>query len=86
MGRDERVTDDGYNKQDPRDVAVQIEQASILFVGLLDRLTEADWSLEVAYSFPEASMRTLRWVAVHTAHEVTHHLHDMRTPATDAAP
>lgn len=78
MGRDERVSDDGYNEQDPRDVAVQLEQSSILFVGLLGRLTEADWDLEIAYAFPESSMRSARWVAVHTAHEVVHHLHDMR--------
>ena len=77
MGRDERVDDDGYNEQDPQNVAVQLEQSAILFVGLLDRLSEAEWTLEVTYAFPQASMRSLRWVAVHTAHEVIHHLHDM---------
>ena len=31
----------------------------------------------VAYLFPEPSPRTLRWVAVHTAHELLHHLYDI---------
>lgn len=80
MGRDERVEDDGYNEQDRHNVAVQLEQSAILFVGLLDRLTESEWAFNVAYAFPESSMRSLRWVAVHTAHEVARHLHDMRSP------
>jgi DinB superfamily len=77
MGRDERVHDDGYNEQGPLDVAVHLEQSAILFTGLLDRLTPGDWDLELDYPFPESAMRKLRWVAVHTAHEVIHHLHDM---------
>lgn len=77
MGRDERVHDDGYNEQDPLDVAVQLEQSAILFTSLLDRLAPLEWDLEVDYAFPEPAMRSLKWVAVHTAHEVIHHLHDM---------
>lgn len=80
MGRDERVVDDGYNHQDRNNVAVQLEQMAIMFVGLLDRLTPAQWDIELAYGFPDRSMRSLRWLAVHTAHEVVHHLHDMRPP------
>lgn len=78
MGRDERVMDDGYNEQQPRNVAAQVEQAALMFIDLLQRLGPSDWDLEVAYLFPNASPRTLRWVAVHTAHEVVHHLHDIR--------
>ncbi len=77
MGRDDRVVDDGYNEQQPVNVALQVEQAAVLLVDLLQRLRPSDWDLEVAYLFPEASRRTLRWVAVHTAHEATHHLHDI---------
>jgi hypothetical protein len=77
MGRDERVLHDGYNEQDPLDVAVQLEQSAILFTGLLDRLAPLEWDLEVDYAFPDPAMRNLKWVAVHTAHEVIHHLHDM---------
>jgi hypothetical protein len=77
MGRDERVVDDGYNEQQPTNVALQVDQAALLFVDLLQRLRSSDWDLEVAYLFPDAAPRTLRWVAVHTAHEVVHHLHDI---------
>lgn len=77
MGRDSRVDDDGYNEQDISNVAIQVEQASILFVGLLDRIHDPDWDLSVTYLFPGPSLRSLRWVAVHTAHEATHHLRDI---------
>ena len=80
MGRDERVAHDAYNEQQPRNVAVQVEQTALLFVDLLERLSPTDWDLEVAYLFPDASMKTLRWIAVHTAHEVVHHLHDIEQP------
>jgi hypothetical protein len=78
MGRDERAMHDGYNEQRPKNVALQVEQAALLFTDLLQRLTSSEWNLEVAYLFPEPSPRTLRWVAVHTAHEVVHHLHDIK--------
>ncbi len=81
MGRDERVEHDGYNEQDPRNVAIQVEQAALLFVGVLDRLGTADWDQSIAYSFPEPTTRNLRWVAVHTAHEIVHHLQDIRSQA-----
>jgi hypothetical protein len=83
MGRDERAVDDGYAAQDPNEVAVQVEQSARLFADLLDRLDRLGpdrWDLEVAYLFPEPSMRSLRWVAVHTAHEAVHHLADMGLP------
>jgi hypothetical protein len=78
MGRDERVEHDGYGEQRPADVAVQVEQAALLFGGVLGRLGPADWGLTLGYRWPQASRRSLRWVAVHTTHEVVHHLHDMR--------
>lgn len=81
MGRDERVVHDDYNAQQPANVALQVEQAALLFVDLLQRLSPSEWDLEVAYLFPEASSRSLRWVAVHTAHEVVHHLHDINDTA-----
>ena len=77
MGRDERVEHDGYNTQDPENVAVQVEQAAILFVGVLDRLTPSAWATTMSYAFPESSIRSIRWVAVHTAHEAHHHVRDM---------
>ncbi|HEY8527856.1 MAG TPA: DinB family protein [Acidimicrobiales bacterium] len=78
MGRDERVEHDGYADQRPADVAVQVEQAALLFAGVLARLGPGDWDRTVGYGFPEPARRSLRWVAVHTEHEVAHHLADIR--------
>lgn len=78
MGRDERVEHDGYATQDPADVAGQLTIAARLFAGVLDRLGPADWDRTVMYNYPRRSERSLRWVAVHTLHEVNHHLLDVR--------
>lgn len=78
MGRDERVEHDGYAEQHPGDVARQLTDAAHLFANVLGRLGPADWDRSVMYNYPEASERSLRWVAVHTRHEVSHHLLDVR--------
>jgi hypothetical protein len=77
MFRDERVEFDGYDEQDPLDVASQLEHAATLFANALRRLSPADWERTVVYGFPERSVRSLRWVATHTWHEVAHHLGDV---------
>lgn len=79
MGRNERAEHDGYRAQDPFDVATQLRHAAKLLVDVLGRLTADEWELTVNYPFPEPGARTLRWVAVHTAHEVVHHEHDIRS-------
>jgi hypothetical protein len=78
MGRDERVDHDGYAEQEPDDVARQLTVAAQLFANVLGRLAPDDWERRVLYSYPERAERSLRWVAVHTLHEVTHHLLDAR--------
>ncbi len=78
MGREERAEHDGYNEQDPIGVARQLADAATLFSNVLARLTADDWDRTVVYHYPETSERPLRWVAVHTAHEVQHHLGDVR--------
>ena len=78
MGRDERVEHDGYAAQDPGDVARQLRDAARLFANVLDRLDPADWDRRVIYNFPEPTERDLTWMAVHTQHEVVHHLQDVR--------
>jgi DinB superfamily len=82
MGRDERVEHDGYNDQQPTDVAVQLEHSALLFDGVLSRLASGDWNRTIVYRFPERTRRSLRWVAVHTEHEVAHHLADIRAQST----
>jgi DinB superfamily len=78
LGRDERVGHDGYDKQEPADVARQLADAAQLFGNVLDRLAADDWDREVIYHYPETSVRSLRWVAIHTTHEAQHHLLDIR--------
>jgi hypothetical protein len=78
MGRDERVEHDGYADQDPQDVARQLADAAKLFGNVLTRLDADDWDRTVVYHYPETHERSLRWVAIHTLHDVHHHLLDIR--------
>ncbi len=78
MGRDERVDHDGYSDQHPMDVARQLTDGARLFSNVLSRLGAADWERTVMYNYPQLWERPLRWVAVHTLHEVRHHLLDVR--------
>ena len=78
MGRDERVEHDGYAQQDPGAVARQVTDAAAMFAHVLGRLEPTDWDRGVLYNYPAPMERSLRWVAVHTAHEVRHHLLDIR--------
>jgi hypothetical protein len=78
MGREVRAEHDGYNEQDPVGVARQIADAATLFSNVLARLSADDWDRTVVYHYPQTRERSLRWVAVHTAHELQHHLLDIR--------
>jgi hypothetical protein len=78
MGRDERVERDGYADQDPRDVARQLTDAADLVAMVLSRLGPEEWERSVMHNYPRRSERSLRWMAVHTVHEVRHHLLDVR--------
>ena len=78
MGCDERVEHDGYAEQDPEDVTRQAADAAYLFSNVLARLGPEDWQRRVVYNFPTPMEHSLGWVAVHTVHEVEHHLRDVR--------
>jgi hypothetical protein len=78
MGRDDRVGHDGYGEQDPSDVASQLSDAARLLANVLGRLPAADWERTVMYNYPALAERSLRWVGIHTLHEVRHHLEDVR--------
>ncbi|ONI71311.1 hypothetical protein ALI144C_50740 [Actinosynnema sp. ALI-1.44] len=78
MGRDERVEQEGYNEQEPAAVARQITDSALLFATVLDRLEETGWQRTLIYNAPSPVKRAVRWVAVHTLHEVRHHLMDIR--------
>ncbi|MGH3489625.1 MAG: DinB family protein [Actinopolymorphaceae bacterium] len=77
MGRDERADHDGYTDQDPADVARQLTDAALMFAHVLSRLDPVEWERTLVYNYPEPTVRSLRWVAVHTLHEVRHHLLDV---------
>jgi hypothetical protein len=78
MGRDERAEHDGYADQVPAAVARQLGDAASLFAHVLSRLDPAAWDREVVYNYPTRTARSLRWVAVHTLHEVRHHALDVQ--------
>ena len=78
MGRDERVEHDGYAEQDPAAVARQLADAAALFANVLARLGPDDWDRTMSYTYPQPTDRPVRWVAVHTVHEMRHHLLDAR--------
>jgi hypothetical protein len=76
MGRDDRVQHDGYSEQLAADVARQLEDAAKMLANVLSRLGE-DWDRTLIYNFPAPTERSLRWVAIHTVHEVYHHRLDI---------
>jgi hypothetical protein len=80
MGRDERVEHAGYARESPADVARQLRDAALLFAGALDLLAPGDWERTLVYPYPGRAERSLRWLAVHTLHELRHHLLDVRRP------
>jgi hypothetical protein len=77
MGRDERVEHDGYDEQLTFDVARQLDDAASLFAHVLSLIEGDTWERTMIYSYPERMQRSLRWVAVHTLHEVRHHKRDI---------
>ena len=77
MGRDERVEHDGYRDQDPVDVARQLTDAAAMFAHALDRMNADEWERTLVYNWPSPTVRTLRWLASHTAHELVHHRFDI---------
>ncbi len=77
MGRDERVAHDGYAEQAVGDVSRQLLDASLMLANVFGRLDTDDWDRTVMYNYPKRFERSLRWVAVHTLHEVRHHLLDV---------
>jgi hypothetical protein len=83
MGRDERVDHDGYSDQSPASVARQVRDAAALFAGVLGRFDEVTWRRTLIYNYPAPTVRDLSWVAVHTQHEVQHHLADVRAQTSD---
>ncbi|HUC05243.1 MAG TPA: DinB family protein [Acidimicrobiales bacterium] len=77
MYREERVSFDRYQDQDPSYVAVQIVMAARLFVNGLHGLSALQWRRPLMYGYPEPQQRDVEWMAHHTLHEAVHHLGDV---------
>jgi hypothetical protein len=82
MGRDERAEHDGYAEQDPDRVAEQLNDAALMFANVLARLGPDDWDRTMIYNYPTAAERSMQWLALHTEHEVEHHLLDVNRQLT----
>ena len=85
MGRDERVAHAGYADQRPEDAARQLVDAASMFALALHHLDDDggdDWDRSLIYNHPSPWERSLRWVAVHTVHEVRHHRRDVERQLT----
>ena len=46
--------------------------------GFCSLIYQVVWERTLRYNYPEPAVRSLRWLAVHTSHEVQHHLGDIR--------
>jgi hypothetical protein len=77
MGREERVVNDRYNEQSPATVAAELAAAAEAFADDLDELDAASWQRTGVYSWPTREDRSVEWIAVHTVHELLHHLKDI---------
>lgn len=77
MHREERVTRDRYNEQDPIAVTDAIAANAELLAADVETFTDADWARTMTYRYPEPATRSLEWVAQHTVHEGEHHLLDI---------
>jgi hypothetical protein len=77
MGRDERVTRDRYNDQDPAAVAVELAGAADAVAAAFAALSEDEWARTGIYSYPTPTERTMLWLGRHTIHEGRHHLRDV---------
>ena len=78
MRRDERVTEDRYNDQDPFIASVEITVAARQLVGTLAALDDKGWLRTGVYPFPDPHVRTVEWIGRLITHELAHHLFDIR--------
>ncbi|TDO87916.1 DinB family protein [Enemella evansiae] len=77
MHRDARVLLEGYAESDPVAVHRQLRDAAELLAGVLERVPPTGWDARLRYGWPTEEVRDLRWLALHTWHEVSHHTRDV---------
>jgi DinB superfamily len=78
MRRDERAVEERYNDQDPFIVSGEITIAARQLVGALAALDDKGWLRTGRYPSSDPEVRTVEWVGRRTAHELAHHLFDIR--------
>jgi DinB family protein len=78
MRRDERAVEERYNEQDPLRVGGAIAVAAGELTSTLAALDDADWQRTGIYPWPLPETRTVEWISRRTAHELAHHLFDIR--------
>ncbi|MEX0874171.1 MAG: DinB family protein [Actinomycetota bacterium] len=77
MRREERVSEERYNEQEPKRVANEIQEAADQLAARLESLDEAGWNRAGVYNYPRSEVRTVDWIGRHTVHECVHHLMDI---------
>jgi hypothetical protein len=77
MGRDERVTEERYNEQDPATVADDLAANADALATDVAGFPAAAFARTMTYNYPEVQVRSLEWVVQHTVHEGEHHLLDI---------
>jgi DinB superfamily len=77
MRREERVTEERYNEQQPAHVGREITDAADSLAGALEALDEDGWNRTGNYNWPERRVRTVDWIGRHAIHEGQHHLLDI---------
>lgn len=78
MDRERRVVEDRYNEQDPAAVASDLRFNAEAFAEAAD-LNDEQLGRVGVYNYPSPPRdRPLSWLLRHAAHEVRHHLYDVR--------
>jgi S-DNA-T family DNA segregation ATPase FtsK/SpoIIIE len=77
MRRDERVTENRYNDQNPALVLEQMAAAADALADTLEALDDDGWSRTGIYNWPTTAVRTVEWIGRHTVHEQVHHQCDI---------
>jgi hypothetical protein len=79
MYRDERVALAGYPEERPEEVARELLVAANLAGKVFERLSAEQARRLCIYNFPGPTERNVAWLGVHTVHEASHHLRDVRS-------
>jgi DinB superfamily len=78
MNREQRLIDDNYNQQDPVAVGSSLVANAKEFVAAGSALSGDELLRTGVYNYPTPTDRSLGWLLHHVAHEVQHHLYDVR--------